>query len=154
MAEGFARAYGADILQPISAGLAPASLIMPLTRQVMEEKNIQLEGHYPKPFDGMDLSQCDLLVNISNRRLPKKLTIPTVEWRVQDPIGEDEETYLRVRDQIEGLVMKLILDLRRKSSENQTANSSVQEALAAVPEDSGRKKPASKLLARPPFARR
>jgi hypothetical protein len=45
--------------------------------------------------------------------LPDDVAKPTRDWDVQDPIGEDYETYCRVRDQIEGLVMSLILELRR-----------------------------------------
>jgi hypothetical protein len=37
----------------------------------------------------------------------------TTEWKVRDPIGGTPEEYRAVRDQIELLVMKLILDLRR-----------------------------------------
>jgi len=33
------------------------------------------------------------------------------EWKVRDPIGGTPEQYRVVRDQIEHLVMKLILDL-------------------------------------------
>jgi hypothetical protein len=45
--------------------------------------------------------------------LPDAMTSPTRTWDVEDPIGEDYETYCTVRDQIEGLVMSLILELRR-----------------------------------------
>ena len=35
------------------------------------------------------------------------------EWKVRDPIGGTADEYRAVRDQIENLVMKLILELRR-----------------------------------------
>ena len=35
-----------------------------------------------------------------------------LEWPVRDPIGEPEAVYRAVAAQIEGLVMRLILDLR------------------------------------------
>lgn len=115
MAEGFARAYGSDVMDPASAGLAPAAIIQPLTRQVMEAKNISLDDLHAKDLSQIDLHSLDLVVNISGRPLPAGLPIEVREWKVEDPIGQSEEVYLRVRDQIETLVMGLILDLRRAS---------------------------------------
>ena len=113
MAEGFARAYGSDVIEPVSAGLAPASIIQPLTRQVMEEKNIGIDELYPKDLGRIDLENIDILINISGRPLPANIPIEVREWRVDDPIGKEEADYVTARDQIERLVMGLILDLRR-----------------------------------------
>jgi arsenate reductase len=107
MAEGFARRYGSDVLEPASAGLAPASIIQPLTRKVMEEKNIRLDGQYPKDLSAVDLGKFDMVVNMS--RIPAEIRV----WDVEDPIGREEEAYIAVRDQIEMLVMRLILELRQ-----------------------------------------
>src|SRR5579871_2557108 len=46
MAEGFARAYGSDIMDSQSAGLSPATVIAPLTRQVLGEKNVKIDDHF------------------------------------------------------------------------------------------------------------
>jgi protein-tyrosine-phosphatase len=35
-----------------------------------------------------------------------------IEWKVRDPIGRPEEVYEAVADQIEGLVMGLVAELR------------------------------------------
>ena len=114
MAEGFARAYGSDVIEPFSAGLAPAAIIQPLTKQVMEAKNISLEELYPRDLSQIDLQSIDLIVNISGRPLPTGLPVEVRDWRVEDPIGKDEATYIAVRDKIEHLIMGLILDLRRE----------------------------------------
>ena len=42
MAEGFANRYGQDVMKVASAGFAPASIVQPLTRKVMEDKNINI----------------------------------------------------------------------------------------------------------------
>src|SRR5688572_4507644 len=115
MAEGFAKTYGKDVMAVKSAGLAPAEIISPLTIRGMLEKNIQLEGHFPKPLSEFALRDFDLIVNMSGYDMPRKTTVEVREWKVQDPIGESEEVYRKVRDLIENLVMHLILDLRRKS---------------------------------------
>ncbi len=114
MAEGFARTYGSDVLEPVSAGLAPAAIIQPLTKQVMEAKNISLDEQRAKDLGQIDLEKVDLIVNMSGKPLPPGIPIEVREWRLEDPIGQDEETYITVRDQIERLVMGLILDLRRE----------------------------------------
>ena len=54
MAEGFARAYGADVLYAQSAGLAPALAVAPLTHHVMLEKNIDLGDCYPKELEHVE----------------------------------------------------------------------------------------------------
>ncbi len=113
MAEGFARAYGSDVIEPVSAGLAPASIIQPLTKQVRDAKNINIDDLHAKDLSEVELDRLDLIVNISGRPFPAGVPIEIRNWKVEDPIGQDEETYIAVRDQIERLVMGLILDLRR-----------------------------------------
>jgi arsenate reductase len=118
MAEGFTRHYASDLIEVCSAGLSPASIVQPLTIDVMAEKNINIDQQYPKDLTGLDLSDLDLLINISGVKLPKRIPIPTFEWTVEDPIGCSDEVYRKVRDQIEGLVIRLILDLRGESAKN------------------------------------
>jgi protein-tyrosine-phosphatase len=112
MAEGFARRYGSDVVTAASAGLAPAPIVQPFTLQVMAEKNISLEGQSPQRLIDLDLSEFDLLVNMSQTKLPSKPSLAVIEWDVDDPIGESIDVYQRVRDEIEMLVMRLILQLR------------------------------------------
>lgn len=113
MAEGFARAYGSDVLTPASAGLAPASYVAPQTVECMSEKNIDVRSQFPKAVTGLRRADYDLVINMSGHPLPGKLQCR--DWAIQDPIGRDAKTYRKVRDQIERLVMDLILELRRDS---------------------------------------
>jgi arsenate reductase len=113
MAEGFARRYGSDVMEAASAGLAHAMHIPDETLQVMEEKNIPLDGQYPKGLDEVEFSSFDLVVNMSGVPLPPKLTMAVREWEVPDPVAKRIEFHRKVRDMIETQVMKLILDLRR-----------------------------------------
>lgn len=115
MAEAFARAYGSDIVTAHSAGLAPAGMVAPLTRQVLTEKNVPSEGQFPKGLDAFKTDPFEVVVNISGEPLPPAITAKRVlEWRVRDPIGESESVYRTVAAQIEDLVMRLILELRGK----------------------------------------
>ena len=113
MAEAFARAYGSDILTARSAGLAPASIIQPLTRKVLTEKNIPSEGQFPKGLESVAADSFDVVVNISGEPLPARPSANrSIEWRVRDPIGQSENLYRTVAAQIEDLVMRLVLELR------------------------------------------
>jgi protein-tyrosine-phosphatase len=116
MAEGFARRYGSDVMNAESAGLAPASIIQPMTYRVMAEKNISLDGQYPKPLNDLDLGEFDLLVNMSQTTLPAKGSLQVEVWDVDDPFGESLQVYQRVRDDIEMRVMRLILQLRGEAA--------------------------------------
>jgi arsenate reductase len=114
MAEGFARRYGSDVMDCASAGLAPAPIVQSLTRKVMEAKNIRIDDHFPKDLEQVTLSRFDLIINMSGRQFPTRVPITVRDWKVEDPIGQSEEFYNTVRDQIENLVMQLILELRRE----------------------------------------
>lgn len=112
MAEGFARKYGSDVLEASSGGTAPASIVQPLTKKVMADKNIDLDGQYPKHYSVFDLDTFDLIVNMSGFKLPFRPASELREWKIVDPIRRSEEVYVAVRDQIEDLVMRLVLELR------------------------------------------
>jgi len=116
MAEGFAKCYGSDVMEAQSAGLAPAAIVQPMTKKVMEAKNINLNHVYPKDLGAVDLQSFDLIVNISGRKMPINSALEVQDWNVEDPIGKDESVYVAVRDKIEMMVMRLILDLRKKAS--------------------------------------
>ena len=111
MAEAFAQAYGADIIEAQSAGVSPASYIAPLTKQTLGEWNLNIDDHFPKGMDVMQRQTFDVVINMSGTplRLPAARVI---DWAVRDPIGQSEDVYRTVAKQIEGLVMRLILELR------------------------------------------
>ncbi|MBI3471112.1 MAG: hypothetical protein HY013_07130 [Candidatus Solibacter usitatus] len=111
MAEGFARAYGADVMEVSSAGLFPGVPIPGITHHVMAEKGIDLSSQFPKALAGYPPSAFDLVVNMSG--YPVGGFAAVREWTVRDPYGANERVHREVRDQIETLVMTLILELRR-----------------------------------------
>jgi arsenate reductase len=115
MAEGFARKYGADVMEVGSAGLSPAAIVQPLTKKVMEDKNINIDDQFPKDLGAIGVSSYDLIVNISGVKLPGRIPIELRDWKIEDPIGRAEEKYIEVRDQIESLVMQMVLELRREA---------------------------------------
>ena len=112
MAEAFARAYGADVMIPASAGLGPANQVMPDTIRAMLEKNLDVRDHFPKYLSHMLRLHFDMVVNLSGRPLPD-VDVPTREWDVRDPVAMSYEDHCKVRDEVERLVMDLIFELRR-----------------------------------------
>ena len=113
MAEGFAHAYGLDVMAAESAGLSPATTVARGTVRTMAEKNIDISAQYPKPFEPALAAEFDVIVNMSGFSLPEELMGRVRDWDVLDPIGRSAEIYRRVCDEIEVLVMDLINELRR-----------------------------------------
>ena len=111
MAEAFARVYGAGVLIPSSAGVYPADIIARDTIRAMAEKNLKLDGQFPKSIEQVDRSAFDLIIDMSGE-LESEHGEPIRSWNVPDPIILDYPTHCQIRDQIEGLVKDLIVELR------------------------------------------
>jgi arsenate reductase (thioredoxin) len=133
MAEGFARRYGSDVMEVRSAGLAPASIVQPLTKRVMEAKNINIDDQYPKDWARSATADVDLMINMSGATLPAQGPMAIQEWQVEDPIGQPEELYIQVRDQIEHQVMRLILQLRKEARSLRDLKRAPEQATAPNP---------------------
>ena len=112
MAEGFARAYGSDVMEPLSAGLYPAAIIAPLTKLVMLEKNIDISAQFPKSLDGIPTGPVAMVINMSGQRIPTPRGSTVEEWKVLDPIGLSEDVFREVASDIEQRVMRVVLALR------------------------------------------
>ena len=112
MAEAFARAYGSDVMIPASAGLSPAPRLATDTLAAMAEKGLDLHDHFPKSIRHLGRAEFDLVVNMSGYNLPDVPPARIAEWDVDDPVSMSYEKHCEVRDRIEALVIRLILDLR------------------------------------------
>ena len=119
MAEGFAHEYGADIIAAESAGLAPAGMVVDETVRTMADKSVDISGQYSKAFRLDEANECDIVVNMSGVGLPEGVRTTVIEWNVRDPIGQSDEVYTQVRDQVEALVTDLIWKLRGTQAQRQ-----------------------------------
>jgi protein-tyrosine-phosphatase len=124
MAEGFARRYGDDVVIAASAGLMPAAIVAPDTHRAMLEKNIDLRDHFPKHVRQLGRAHFDLVVNMTGAELRDPPGNSMVCWDVTDPICETYERHCEIRDEIERLVMKLVLEIRQEASHRGTSASS------------------------------
>jgi arsenate reductase len=132
MAEGFARAYGSDVLDVQSAGLAPAMAVAPMSHQVMMEKNIDLGDCFPKHLEQVE-GGLDLIVNMSGHDLPLLGSTQVEVWEVRDPIGESDEVFRQVRDDIEQRVRQLIHRLRSRKPVGSEAPAVGAQTVASKP---------------------
>ncbi|MGA3188260.1 MAG: hypothetical protein ABSF22_14235 [Bryobacteraceae bacterium] len=112
MAEGFARAYGSDILESHSAGISPAARISRRACAVMAEKGVSLAtGFSPKNISTFNLDDLDLIVNLSEYSLPRTSTLMLTRV-LRDPMEGDMDAFRDVREDIEQLVRCMIEHFR------------------------------------------
>ena len=116
MAEGFARAYGSDVLEAFSAGLMPTQSVPNMTRKAMLEKNIPIDQQFPKGLELYQRATFDVVINMSGQPIPKALQATARNWVVFDPMGQNDGVFRQVRDQLENLVMQLVLELRNRAA--------------------------------------
>ncbi|MDZ7639463.1 MAG: low molecular weight phosphatase family protein [Bryobacterales bacterium] len=114
MAEGFARAYHADVMEAESAGVSALGFVPEETAASMLERDVSLKSHRSKGMDAFDLRSFDLIVNMSGFPFPNSLNraVSIVDWTVEDPYLGNERRYRKVRDDVEKRVAKLAAELR------------------------------------------
>jgi arsenate reductase len=114
IAEAVARHSASDIIIASSAGVSPLGRIQESTRKVLLERGIRPDGQFSKSLHDDTLFQpADLIINMSG--IPGSSLFPTgkfEDWDVEDPYGEDMETYRRICDDIEVRVADLAARLR------------------------------------------
>ncbi len=145
MAEGFARAYGSDVMEAQSAGLGPAPGMPIQTIETMKEKNIDLSEAFPKGIDAIDRNGLALIVNITGQRLPVKTSVPVVDWNVDDPMGRDDRTFQLTRDEIERRVMDLIMWMRAQQMADHKSGTQSPSQAGPSPRPDGRVRPARRI---------
>jgi arsenate reductase len=117
MAEGFAKHFGADVMEVQSAGLMPIESLPAQTRKVMLEKEVPVDGQFPKGVEVFRNAEFDLVINMSGTFLPRNMREKERVWAVSDPYGRTDEAYREVRDELAGRVADLIADLRANNGE-------------------------------------
>ena len=116
MAEALARHSAADVIDAASAGLTPLGHIEATTLLALREKDVSATGQYSKGLRDKNLFRPDLIVNMSG--IPGRSLFPddeVVDWMVDDPYGENLETYRRICDDVEARVKALAEELRAEA---------------------------------------
>jgi arsenate reductase len=120
MAEGFARAYGGERVQALSAGMEPRGL-HPVAVEVMREKGIDISQHQAKAFSDELARTVDYVITVCGNAEERCPLLPTgvrrLHWPLADPAlatGTPEEVlsvFRRSRDAIEALVRGLLAEI-------------------------------------------
>jgi arsenate reductase len=113
MAESLAKKLAADVIEAQSAGVAPLGLIANSTREVLLERGVSIDGQFSKFLKDSSLAKPDLIVNMSGLSGHTLFAGRAFEdWDVEDPYGDDMETYRRICDDIEARLRDLAARLR------------------------------------------
>lgn len=112
MAEAICRAFGGEVVDARSAGLAPLGRIAEQTIRALEALGFDAGGLSSKGLGTVDTTDIDVVISMLGRRglahLPPNLGARREAWSIPDPFGEDDEVYLAVARQIEHRVRRLL----------------------------------------------
>ena len=116
MAEAIARYDAADVMEASSAGLHPLGYIADLTKQTLTKNGYSANGLTSDLLTREATASADLIIDMTGR--PREHTFRGQEnvedWLVEDPYGEDPETYQRVFEGIRRRVNQLAMSMREK----------------------------------------
>ena len=116
MAEAIARYDAADVMEASSAGLHPLGYIADLTKQTLMKNGYSANGLTSDALTRENAEAADLIINMTGRTGDEifRGQENVEDWVVEDPYGEDPETYQRVFEGIRRRVNQLALSLREK----------------------------------------
>jgi arsenate reductase (thioredoxin) len=123
MAEVIAQYDATDVMEPSSAGLFPLGYIAELTKQTLMKNGYSPNGLSSDALTREAIEAADLIINMTGR--PGEHIFRGQEnvedWIVEDPYGEDPETYQRVFEGIQRRVSQLAMSLREKRRSQKVA---------------------------------
>ncbi len=115
MAEALARHFWGNGMEAFSAGLAPLGYIPSETLEALDEAGISTDGLYSKGLSGAPLSEIDYLVNLTYFEvaplIPPAFSGKLISCPVQDPFGQDVESFRKIRERLERLVRQELPEL-------------------------------------------
>jgi len=116
MAEAIARFDAADVMEASSAGLYPLGYIAELTKQILMKNGYSVTGLTSDPIMRETMDEAELIINMTGTTSEHVFggRENVEDWLVEDPYGEDPETYQRVFEGIRRRVNQLALSLREK----------------------------------------
>lgn len=112
MAAGFLQHFAGDWVEVRSAGSAPADSINPAVVIAMKEEGIDLSAQRPKILSNEAVEASDDVITMGCGDVcpiyPGKRYL---DWKLDDPAGQDIDAIRPIRDQIKSLVKELISTL-------------------------------------------
>jgi arsenate reductase len=112
MAAGLLRQLAAGRVLVRSAGSAPADTINPVVVEAMAEKDIDITEEFPKPLTTEAVQASDVVITMGcGDACPVFPGKRYLDWKLEDPAGQDIDTVRRIRDDIEAKVQQLLAEL-------------------------------------------
>ena len=115
MAEGFARAFGGDLVEIKSAGTSASGVVNPEAIEAMREKGIDISTQTSDNLIDSMLEWADAVITMGCCSAGDLCTAAFAglkeDWPIEDPLGRPSVVMERVRDEIEERVERLIADL-------------------------------------------
>ncbi|MFG3614517.1 arsenate reductase ArsC [Nocardia sp. NPDC047654] len=101
-----------DRVEVRSAGSAPADRINPVVADVMREIGIDITDRKPKILTPEAVEASDVVITMGcGDACPYYPGKRYLDWKLDDPAGQDHDTVRAIRDQIERHVRALLADL-------------------------------------------
>lgn len=123
MAEAIARYDAADVMEASSAGMNPLGYIAELTKQTLTKNDYSANWLTSDRLTREAMDEAGLIVNMTGT--PSDHVFRGREnvedWLVEDPYGEDPETYQRVFEGIRRRVNQLAMSLRDQRQSQKAA---------------------------------
>jgi protein-tyrosine-phosphatase len=111
MAAAFAKKFGGDKVEVLSAGSKPAEKVNLNVVEVLKEKGIDISQNKPKQLTAQMAKEVDLVVTMGCGDVcPGPFFVPTIDWKLEDPKGKPIEKVREIRDDIENRVKKLLAE--------------------------------------------
>jgi len=121
MAEAIAAHIASDVMEVSSAGLVALGHVESMTMATLGKNGYPADGLRSKLLRFADLEDADIVVNMTGCPGILSLDEPKVEdWDVEDPYGDDSETYQRVFMDVERRVTLLVSRVRESRAKEGT----------------------------------
>jgi len=122
MAEAFFNRLAGNRYDAASAGTEPASALNPAVIQVMDEAGIDISGRAPKQLtpEMIEASKRIITMGCGASASCPALFTPSEDWNLPDPKNMPVARVIKLRDDIEDRVIKLIRELDKKFNKTLT----------------------------------
>lgn len=112
MAAGFLSHLAGDRVHVLSAGTAPKDQVNPIAVQVMAEIGIDLSVQVPKVLTDAAVQASDYVITMGcGDACPFYPGKKYLDWKLDDPAGQNVDTVRRIRDEIKAFVEQLIAEI-------------------------------------------
>ncbi|MFB9312770.1 low molecular weight phosphatase family protein [Nocardioides plantarum] len=104
--------YAGEAVTALSAGTEPGDRIHPEVARVLEELGLDTSGERPKVLTREAIAASDVAVTLGcGEECPYVPGVRYVDWPVDDPKGQDDDTVRRVVADLDHRVRALVVEL-------------------------------------------